>query len=569
MKAVAIDLETTGLGWNAEVTTIGVAFEQDGKIRTRSVTLTGVDLFTECATIPQARDWLQGFVREAEWLVFHNASFDLAYLLKLGLLTADEIRGRCCDTLILAATTGPHESMGLQALATEFNISASDNWGQMKAKRANLSRIPSEEISIYCEQDCEVTYRLWLKLWPKACEMYTCEWIAGEGDYCLLLAQMRERGVRLNMDFVRERLAANKARGEELLKTILIPNGINSPGERTNVLNWLNQRGWKAQAKTKNDAPSLDEEALIQAKLQLPDEVSQTVLSALIEARGLEKESSTYLAGYLEHVDVAGFVHPLFSAGGTRTWRLSSSNPNAQNIPKELQDDLFTASEPGGSLVVLDYSQAQLRLAAMYAQETEMAKLFALPDTDIHTATAIALFGPEQGPKRRAEGKGANFSVLFGSGASGVALTYKLPFELAVEVLQEHRRRFPRLQSMSRTVINKWKEEGVLILPYGKRNWRKASDPPSHYFAGWNYLIQGAEGTIMQHAMMEIDKAGLTIVSQVHDSLYINVPSGVDPEEVLAKASRLMESAVPDNLSKRTNPRIVMPTEGHIKRRLE
>jgi DNA polymerase I-like protein with 3'-5' exonuclease and polymerase domains len=196
-----------------------------------------------------------------------------------------------------------------------------------------------------------------------------------------------------------------------------------------------------------------------------------------------------------------------------------------------------------------------------------MARLFAIPSTDIHTATAIALFGPEEGPKRRREGKGANFAVIFGAGAPKVAAAYNLSVEAAAEVLRQHRSKFPRLQEAAREVIKRWTERGYIVLPYGKRTWRKPSD--TAFFAGWNYLIQGAEGTIIQKAMLDMDAAGLDVRSQVHDKLYIDVPPGVSVQEVAQEAARIMAEAVPAGLSSRTTPPITMPADLHVNKRQE
>jgi DNA polymerase I-like protein with 3'-5' exonuclease and polymerase domains len=567
-KIVALDIETSGMTWADDVLVVGAAWgEADTTPQTASRILAGGDLFSRTTSIPEASGWLHGIIAGAEWIVLHNASFDLPYLFRGGLLTPADVQGRIFDTLVMAATSGPHESMGLAQLCAEYHIDGGPGWAAAKAQRGSLSKRPSSEIAAYCEQDCVATLRLFHNIAPQALTSYTREWIANEGDFCALLARMRVRGVQLDVPFIRQRIAENDQQAQALLRDVLIPAGIPSANERGGVLNWLQGHSWRPENLTPGGEPSLNEEALQAAGLQFAGETERTVLQAILAVRGLEKETSTFLSGFLEQADGEGRVHPNFFSGGTRTWRLSSNNPNAQNIPRSLQHDLFSAGEPGGTLLALDYSQAQLRLAAMYARENQMAAAFAIPGTDIHTATAIALYGPEEGPKRRKEGKSANFAVLFGSGAGGMASNFHLDIEIANQVLEKHRLAFPRLAEGAREASKRWQERGYLILPYGKRTHAWGDDLANRKFVAWNYLIQGAEGVIIQQAMQELDRRGLMPVSQVHDKLYIDVPPGVDVDAVAAEAADVMAAAAPESLRGRTNPPITMTTEIERKRR--
>ena len=569
MKAVALDIETTGMGWLDTLLVIGAAQQLDaGPIETSSRQLAQGDLFSQPDTMPAIRVWLQGLLQGADWLVLHNASFDLPYLLRSGLLTAEEIQGRIFDTLIMAATTSPHESMGLAGLCAEYGIEGGPGWATLKAQRGNLAQQALSTVAHYCEQDCAATLRLYNTLQkPIADAGYSREWIAQEGDYCALLARMRCRGMQLDQEFVKTTAESHRQRIGTLMRNILLPAGIRSANGRDDLLAWLKQHGWRPDKLTESGEPCLNEDVLQLAITQLPP-ADAPVLRAVLDVRGAEKEDSTFLTGLWEQADYQGIIHPNFFAGGTRTWRLSSNSPNAQNFPKHLQEDLFTASALGGSLVMLDYSQAQLRLAAMYAQEQKMALLFSLPDTDIHTATAIALYGKVDGPSRRKEGKSANFAVLFGSGAAGVAANFHLESAVAEQVLADHKRTFPALATGAQEARKRWLERGYLILPYGKRTYLRASDR-QRAFVAWNYLIQGAEGTLVEHAMLECEKAGLPpIVSQVHDRLDFDVPPGIDPQEVVVEASAIMARAVPEEIQRRTSPRIQMMVDAKIKRRI-
>ena len=571
MRAVAIDIETSGMTFDAQVLTIGVAWSDgpDAPITTQSRVLSHGDLFTPLSTIPETRAWLLRIIADARWLIFHNACFDLPYLLRLGLLTSDELKGRVFDTLVMAATSGAHASLALTALCPEFGVPVPASWARMKGMRGKLASSSMSEVADYCEEDCGATLAVYYKLLPEVAGIYDDAWIAREGDYCALLARMRVRGIQLDLAFVQAKQTECRTRVALLLQEILIPAGIPSANTHDKVWAWV-----KRADLTPNwtSSTSLDAETLqaIRAKAVRDAQPSHTiaVLDAVLECRKLSKIDSTYLTGYLAHADPVGVIHANFFNGGTRTWRLSSNQPDTQNVPRDLQGELFTASQPGGALLALDYSQAQLRLAAMYAKEHEMARLFALTGTDIHTATAIALFGAEEGPRRRREGKGANFAVLFGSGAAGVASNYHLDIEIANQVLAEHRQAFPRLQAGSREASRRWATRGYLILPYGKRTYARYDDLAHRSFVAWNYLIQGAEGTIMEHAMLELERQGFPpLVNQVHDSLYFDVPPDLDPDQVGRDAAAVLAAAVPADLCSRTDPPITMPTETKIKRR--
>lgn len=569
MKIVSVDIETSGLSYLDSVLCIGCAVSQgDQPLQTSAIWLGPGNLFAAPVSIPEARAWLQAVIADADWLVLHNASFDLPYLFRLGVLTPDEARGRVFDTLVMAATTGSHASKSLAALCREYGIDGGLGWQETKEARGNMARLDPQSVMDYCQQDCLATLRLFHRLNALADqEGYDRAWIAREGDYCILLSRMRQRGIPLNLPWITQRLEDNAVKRRDLAGR-LTQAGIGGPNDRTGLTAWLRQRFQPGDLpSTDSGQVAQDEEALTGLLPRLGQE-DGAVLRSVLDLRGIEKEDGTYLKGFLSEADDSGRVHPSFFNGGTRTWRLSSSHPAAQTIPRgDLQSNLFRASQPGGALLALDYSQAQLRLAAMYAREEQMAAAFANPGTDIHTATAIALFGPEEGPRRRTEGKSANFSVLFGSGAAGVAATYHLDITVADQILAKHKAAFPLLTEGARSAVERWRKRRYLILPYGKRTYATPEDLQSRAFVAWNYLIQGAEGAIMQEAMLRIDAAGLTIVNQVHDALYIDIGPDQDAAEIARQVGEHMEQALPTELSNRTKPPIRMPVDVKIIRR--
>ena len=566
MKAVAIDIETTGLGWDAQVLTISVASgttEEAVQSFAYNISLPG--LFVPPLQIPEAAAALRNHLQDAEWVVFHNASFDLPYLFRCGILLPEQVWGRIFDTLVMSRSTGPHISVSLSNLCAVYHI-GNEEWRSQKSKRSKLARMDPETVLAYAASDAENTLRLFFRVYPLAIGMYTKDWISEDGNYSIVIAAMRQNGIALDLQRIQEIREEKTEEYVELLKSTLAPNQIRGPNDRRGVLAYLGSCG-EALSVTAAGNPQLDQAAidmLLNANLS---ESTAAVLRAISRARHLQKEIGTWLTGMEEAADGVGRVHPSFFVGGTVSSRLSCSHPNTQAVPKELYGQLFVAGTPRGALISSDYSQAELRLAAIYAGETTMAEIFSDRTNDIHLATARVMFGDEKAAENRQLAKRVNFGSIYGAGARVISEETGISIEAAAALLKQHRKSFPKLFATSKRVEERWKSRGYLVLAGGRRLYATPDDLAFKSYKAYNQLIQGGVAGILAAATIKVYKAGLKIVNQVHDQIDVEVAPEDDADAVAHFMQETMRGAVPVELLGSTNPPIMLEADCEIKRR--
>jgi DNA polymerase-1 len=276
------------------------------------------------------------------------------------------------------------------------------------------------------------------------------------------------------------------------------------------------------------------------------------VCRAVQRLRHNEKILSTYLIPLLEeHADAADLIHPSYTVGGTVTYRLSSSNPNGQNMPRELTSVLWTP------YLSADYSQAELRLAAAYAQEPALAQAFN-QGLDVHLDTARRMFGDEQARAKRKVAKNINFATLYGGSAKTLHIRYDIPLHEAYEFVRLHRKIYPALHRATRTAQEVWAQRGYLKLITGKRIYATPDDLERGYKA-FNNIIQGGVGELVKEAMLALDAQGIPMIGQVHDA--IEFPVDADRAAIAA----VMDNILPEPIATRTHPPIRMQIDFETK----
>lgn len=291
---------------------------------------------------------------------------------------------------------------------------------------------------------------------------------------------------------------------------------------------------------------------------------SHPIIDKISEFREVSKLKNTYTDVLPELVDADGYLHTDFRQDVTTTGRLSSSNPNLQNIP--IRTDLgqeirraFVASD-GKILISADYSQFELRLAAAMSRDEKMIQIFNNDDdtADIHTLTAAEAFNVAPNdvtPDQRRVAKIINFGVLYGMSPHGLSVAANMNFTEAREFIEHYfELRKPIRDFLNRT-LQKAKDEGYVETLFGRR--RATPDVNSPNFAmreaakraAANMPIQGTEADLMKMAMLrverEIPQSDARQILQIHDSILIEcVPEYA--EEVSAKLKQIMENIYPD-----------------------
>ena len=359
-----------------------------------------------------------------------------------------------------------------------------------------------------------------------------------EQPLCFLLASMENEGIGLDTRALQELLIyveeEIKHKEKEIYSLVGKEFNIRSPQQLGSIL--FNERGLEKKSKTKTGYFSTSQQTL--EKLIDKDPMIREVL----EFRMLEKLRSTYLEPLPKYIDEHKRIHTTFNQLGTATGRLSSSNPNLQNIPirgifGESIRNCFCADQ-GNILVVADYSQIELRILAYLSQEESLVDSFARNE-DIHKRTASILYDipiEEVTKEQRRNAKAVNFGLLYGMGATKLARETKTTLSQAKEFIATYFERLGRVKKLHASIIEDAKAKGYVKTLFGRRRYLPDIQSANEQFSSQarrqavNTVIQGTAADIIKKAMVNIwsndvyKKMKAKLILQIHDELIIEVP---------------------------------------------
>lgn len=228
--AVVLDLETTGFSWRdrilcASATTLTIE-DDEFKLHTESINIGMHDMFDQPASTPEVRAWFQKHVQGNHWIAGHNLTFDLPYMVRDGYLQLDQLTGRVFDTLVMTRCTGGHDHCALESVCSEYQIPFEDEaeatfYEKMKKLRSTLGIKNPAAVMRYCEMDTERNMRLFLIIYPLAHDQYSDEWIRDEGDYILMVSDMRVQGIPIDVEGVVSELQRKRARLKDINHSLL------------------------------------------------------------------------------------------------------------------------------------------------------------------------------------------------------------------------------------------------------------------------------------------------------------------------------------------------------------
>jgi len=423
--------------------------------------------------------------------------------------------------------------------------------GKRGKKDKTLADHSAEELAPGFAVRAEAARRLAPELWK---ELETVELAAMARDMELpllpILAQMERRGVKLDTtELARISVkvdAAVEAQVKEVYKHAGREFNIGSNPQLVEVLFTPPPRGLGLTiVKKGKTGPSADQEVLEKLSEEHP------LPAAIIEYRSLSKLKSTYLDTLPTLVAGDGRIHTTYHQAATATGRLSSTDPNLQNIPirTELGREIrraFVAAE-GHQLVSADYSQVELRLLAHIAEDPVLIDAF-LNDQDIHTRTAAEVFGvpPEQVDReQRRRAKMVNFGIAYGLSPHGLSARLGIPQEEARDIIERYFIRYAGIRNYLVETVDRARKTGYVETLYGRRrympdlNSKNRGVAQAAERAAINMPIQGTAADLIKKAMLAVDAAlkeeGLrtTMLLQVHDELLFEAP---DAEVARVKA---------------------------------
>ncbi|WP_288431550.1 DNA polymerase I [uncultured Agrobacterium sp.] len=575
---VAFDTETTSLDpMNAELVGFSLAIADNGKnasgadIIAAYVPLThktgsGGDLFSDGIKLAPdqipydlAISRLKALLEDPAILkVAQNLKYDYLLVKRLGIVMQSYD-----DTMLLSyvleAGKGAH---GMDALSERWlghtPIPYKDVAGSGKSG-VTFDFVDIDKATAYAAEDADVTLRLWMVLKPRlVADRLTTVYERLERPLVPVLAHMEERGISVDRQIL-SRLSgelAQKAAAfeEEIYELAGEKFNIGSPKQLGDIL--FGKMGLPGGSKTKTGQWSTSAsvlEDLAAEGMELPRKI--------VDWRQLTKLKSTYtdaLPGYI-HADTKR-VHTSYSLASTTTGRLSSSEPNLQNIPVRTAEGrkIRTAfiSTPGNKLLSADYSQIELRVLAHVADIPQLKNAFE-NGIDIHAMTASEMFGvPVEGmpSEVRRRAKAINFGIIYGISSFGLANQLSIGRSEAGDYIKKYFERFPGIRDYMESTKAFARENGYVETIFGRRvNYPeiKSSNPSVRAFnerAAINAPIQGSAADIIRRAMIRmepaLDEAKLSarMLLQVHDELIFEVEES-EIEKTLPVVVSIMENA--------------------------
>ena len=407
-------------------------------------------------------------------------------------------------------------------------------------KAIPFGEVPLDKATQYAAEDADVTWRLYKHLKPR---------LAGEGgtqvyervDRPLIpvVAQMERHGIKVDrarLAGLSEEFSREIARIEcEIFGICGQEFTIGSPKQLGDIL--FDKLGYKGGRKGKSGQYSTDQ-AILEGLANQGAEVATKVL----EWRQLAKLKSTYTDALQAAINPeTGRVHTSYSLVGAQTGRLSSTDPNLQNIPIRTEigrqiRDAFVA-EPGNVLLAADYSQIELRLAAHMADVPQLKEAFASGE-DIHSRTALEMFGTVD-RDTRARAKTVNFAILYGISRWGLGGRLGIEADEAQLIIDTYFRRFPGIQHYIHSTLESVRARGYSETLFGRKTWfprinsKNPNERSGSERAAINAPIQGTSADIIKRAMARmspaLSEAGLghvRMLLQVHDELVFELPEG-------------------------------------------
>lgn len=489
-----------------------------------------------------------------------NAKFDMLILRSHGV----EVANLIFDSMLASYVIDSTQAHGMDALSERYldykPISITELIGGRGKGQLNMRDVNVETVAEYAAEDADITLQLYNRL-DQELRDNGLQDVAGRLEFPLVevLARMEYCGVKIDVPSLKDiskSLEETAAALEgEIHGLAGKPFNIGSPKQLAEVLFEELKLPTKKKTKTGYSTDQFVMEELA-ALHPLPEKI--------LEFRQAMKLKSTYVDALPSLINPrTGRVHTSYNQAVASTGRLSSNNPNLQNIPirSEMGREIrkaFIPGIPGGAILSADYSQIELRIMAFVSGDEALVTAFR-ENLDIHTATAMGVFGvpaEEVTPNMRRKAKEVNFGIMYGIGPFGLARRLKIPKAEAQELIKTYFQRYPGVQQYIASTLEKARARGYVETLSGRRryypniNASNATARAAEERAAINMPIQGTASDIIKLAMIDIHhelpkafpKASMLL--QVHDELVFEAPEE-QMVDLAAFVKEKMESALP------------------------
>ncbi|MCL4859836.1 MAG: DNA polymerase I [Caldilineaceae bacterium] len=566
-ERISFDVETTSTdAMRADLVGLGVAWAPGEAAYIPLAHVEGEQLDWE-----MVKEALQPFFADpSRPKLAHNGKYDLTVCLRHGL----GVDGPIHDTMLLAWLIDPAgRALGLKAQAAALLGWQMTELTQIIGsgrKQVTIDQAPMQQVTAYCGADVDATLQLYDLLAPKVQEAGLWSlYETVELPLLPVLTDMEMAGILLDVDYLADMSSKIGARlGElqgEMFKLAGHEFNLRSTQQMSKVL--FAEMGFPTRgiAKTSSGQYStavseLDKLLAMRSELSADQ---QRLLELIVEQRQLEKLRGTYIDALPGQVNPAtGRIHTSFNQTGSSTGRLSSSDPNLQNIPirTDLGREIRRAfvAPPGWLLISADYSQVELRVLAHVAQEPALIDAFRA-DQDIHAATASRLFDrpiEEIDRHQRGLAKTINFATIYGSSAFGISARTDMDPKEAAQFLDQYFATYPKIREYIGDTTAQLHRDGYVqtllgrkrFFPELKENRLPFNQRAAVERAAINAPIQGAAADIMKLAMIQLHRRlreggyQARMLLQVHDELVLELPPE-EKEDVVALVREVMCNA--------------------------
>ena len=532
---ISFDTETTGTDPN-QVELVGLSFSYKPTS----------GFYIPCVSEGRIKEILQQlqplFNDSTKKWVGQNIKYDIIVMKWYG----EELKGEIFDTMLAHYLIEPEGRRGMDLLSAQYlgyePIPIEDLIGKKGKNQGSMKDVELEKIKEYAAEDADITLQLKEKFVPLL-KFKEVENVFEEVENPLtrVLADMEFEGVKIDVDFLKDYSNQLDKEIKEVEQKVFdccgLKFNLGSPKQLGEVLFDHMKLDPKAK-KTKTGQYATGEDVL--AKLSNDHEVVKHIL----DYREFTKLKSTYVDALPLMINPkTGRIHTCFSQAVAVTGRLSSTNPNLQNIPirtdrgREIRK-AFIPRDAEHVLVSADYSQIELRIVAAISGDKNMCEAFRL-NKDIHTATAAKVYGIDESEvtkEMRYKAKSVNFGIVYGQSAFGLSENLGISRAEAKEIIDTYKKEFSGITRYMDDTINFARENGYVRTLKGRKRWLKDINSANFTVRGFaernaiNSPIQGTAADMIKLAMIKVDaairqqKLKSKMVLQVHDELVFDVP---------------------------------------------
>lgn len=527
----AFDTETTGLDLQ-QCELVGLSFAL--KAEEAFFIPLPVDKSQALATLELLRPALE---KRGTPKIAQNAKFDLQVLSRYGIQVAPPIE----DTMLIHYVLEPERRHNMDYMSETYldyaPVAIETLIGSKGKRQLTMRDVPLAKLTDYAAEDADITLRLFEHLRPQLTEQRLSLYTDIELPLIPVLADMEQAGVKIDADFLQEYTKILAAELQQLEQKIYAQAGtkfnLNSPAQVGEILFDRLKIPYRWKLTSKNKQYSTDEEKLS----ELAEE--HKIIAEILEYRQVAKLQSTYAEALPTLISPAtGMVHSSFNQALTATGRLSSQNPNLQNIPirsergREIRK-AFVARSAERSILAADYSQIELRLVAAMSRDATMLGAFQ-QGLDIHTATAASIYGvplAEVTKQQRYAAKTVNFSIIYGAGATNLSRQLDISRKDAATLIEQYFTQYPTLKAYMEGIIENARKSGYVTTLCGRRRYLRDLHSSSSLMRSHaernavNTPIQGTAADMIKIAMVRIheqirlNNLRSQLVLQVHDEL--------------------------------------------------